>query len=157
MGEFQNYAGTADAVARVARNIVIGGGGRAENITGGNANDFIHDVDEEINAILSSVYMTPLVEITRDGDTFFPQPIPNIARRLAAAYMVQTVYSEIDQNVTAYAEKFGQQALQELNSLSAGVLRGDQNLEGQRKKARNSFANPNVVPRETPATPRTTL
>ena len=157
MGEFQNYAGEPKAVQRVARNIVIGGGGRLENIQGQDANDFINDADEIINSKLSDVYLTPLIKITRDGDTFFPHPIPNIARRIAAALMVQTVYSEVDINVSAYAEKFGAQAVTQLEAHSYGISRGGLHLEGQTILAKNNFANPRVLPRENMPTPRTTI
>ena len=157
MGEFQNYAGDSNGVQRVARNIVIGGGGRLENIKGSDAADFIRDADEVINSKLSDVYLTPLRQITRDGDTFFPHPVPNIARRIAAALMVQTIYSEVDQNVTAYAEKFGAQAMAQLEAHSFGILRGGLHLEGQIPFAKNNFANPRVVPRENMPGPRTTL
>jgi len=157
MGQFQNYAGTTADVQRVARNIVIGGGGRMENINGVDATEFIHDADEVINSALSSVYVTPLSKITRDSDTFFPHPIPNIARRIAAAYMVQTVYSEVEVNVSQYAEKFGQQAIQDLESFSFGILRGDNHLEGQELLTKCNFVNPRVAPREHMPQPRTTL
>jgi len=157
MGQWQNYAGTPDEVQRVAKNIVIGGGGRLENLNGVDASKFLHDADEEINGRLNMVFRTPLVQITRDSETFYPHPIPNLARRIAAAFMVQSVYSEVDQNVSAYAEKFGAQAIAELEELSYGNLRGGMHLEGQKLRAKNNFANPRVVPRENKPAPRTVL
>ena len=157
MGQYQNYAGTLNDVQRVAKNLTLGGGGRLENVQSSQVLDFIHDADSTINSILSSCYQTPLVQITRDGETFFPHPISNIARRIAASYLVQSVYSEVDQNVSANAEKYGAQAIQELESLVYGVCKGDRSLPGQRAKSRVNFANPNSLPREHMPSPRTTL
>ena len=157
MGEFQEYAGDSAAVQRIARNIVIGGGGRLENVNGVDAICFIHDADEIVNATLGSVYITPLRQITRGGETFYPQPIANISRRIAASYMVAAIYTEIDKNVSAAAERLGQQAIRDLEELSYGILRGDSHLEGQIMLAKNNFANPRVVPRENFPSPRVNL
>jgi len=157
MAQFQEYAGTPAAVQRVARNIVISSGGRTQNLSDEGAEDFIHDVDETINSKLSSVYVTPLRKIARDGEQFYPHPIPNLARRMAAAYMVQSIYSEIDQNVTAAAEKFGAQAVAELEALAFGIVRGSRRLQGQFDMAKNNFANPRVLPRENMPSPRQIL
>lgn len=157
MGQFQLYAGSVADVQRVARNLTLGGGGRLENVSAGDALKFLHDADEVVNNALGSVYITPLRQITRDGEAFYPHPIPNLARRLAASYLVSSVYSEIDQNTSAAAEKFGQQATADLEDLSYGILRGDSHLEGQIPLARNNFANPRVVPRERLPSPRQNL
>lgn len=144
---------TALKIANAARNIEIRGG-KAATMTEVNANDFLQWTDDLINAKLSAVYYTPLTQIVRSGVTQYPPPIEFIATNLAAGYMVEALYSRIEPSISDAGKVHKENALQELDELVKGDLVGSYTLDGQTRKARNPFANPNACPLPPPNTNR---
>jgi hypothetical protein len=140
---------TTTKVANIARNIEINTG-RASTLTPTQATDFLDWADDVINSRLSALYYTPLRQITRTGVTRYPAPIEHIASNLAAGYMVESIYSRIDPQVSDAGKAHKENALMELDEICNGILTGSRRIEGQTTKARNSFANPNVIPLEPP-------
>jgi hypothetical protein len=139
----------ASKVANAARNIEIKQGLTA-TMTPTDATQFIEEADQVINSKLSACFYTPLRQITRDTVVKFPDPIPYIATRVAAALMVRSVYSRIEPRVSENADAHLKDALMELDELANGALVGSRRLDGQTLKARNFFVNPQVAPLEPP-------
>ena len=135
---------TVAEVANAARNIEINGG-LTGTMTEGDAGQFIAEAGSLIDSALSPIIYTPVKQITRDSVTSYPNPIPFIARRLAAALMVRSVYSRIDSQMSQVADAHYSDAYRELMSL-VDDLRGGRMLDGQQYKARNFFAHPTASP-----------
>lgn len=140
---------TTIKVANAARNILIGTG-RAETMSAEKAEEFIVWAESEINHRLSPVVATPLNTITRNGVTKYPDPIEHIATQMAAGFMVESVYSRIEPQVSDAGKVHKDNALALLKDISDGVLQGSRRLDGQNHKARNSFVNPSAAPLEPP-------
>lgn len=104
--------------------------------------------DTYINGRLHAVYITPLIQITRTT-TFYPHPIPDIAARLTASFLITDVFSEVEPNVSQASVKNQELAEGELNK----ILSKQYHLEGQRRKPRNFGSNPMTEPLTEPTTP----
>ena len=111
---------------------------------------FIAWADNIINSKLSPVCVTPLRQIVRNGVTGFPEPIEFIATQLAAGYMVESIYSRVEPEISESGKTHKDNAMKHLEDLAGGALVGSIRLDGQSLKARNSFVNPNVVPLDPP-------
>ena len=145
MGLYTN----TEKVANAARNIAIGTG-RAQTLSSNDAESFIVWAESEMNSRMSAVVITPLNTITRSGVTKYPDPIEHIATQLAAGYMVESVFSRIEPQMSESGKVHKENALTLLNEICNGVLQGSRRLDGQRHKARNFFVNPNAAPLEPP-------
>lgn len=140
---------TIPKIRMVAKNLEIGSG-KAVTLTDTEAQAYIDWADDVINSKLSVTYYTPLRQITRGSDTYYPNPIEWIATNLAAGWMVEAVYARIESQISDAGKVHKDNALMELNEFCNGVLTGSRRLEGQTLKARNNFANPYVAPLEPP-------
>lgn len=143
-----NYT-TVSKVAEYARNLEVKYGQMA-TITPADVQIYVDDADTYIDARLNHAYYTPLQQIVRNGVTKFPDPIPLIATKVAAAMAVRSIYSRIDPQVSTSAEQHLNDALRELNRFTEGTYQGTNRLDGQILKARNSFINPQVAPLDPP-------
>lgn len=140
---------TTEAKAtNAARNIEVANG-KAGTMKSDQMNQFILEADEIINSRLGALFYTPLRQITRNSETKYPDPIPFIATRLAAALAVRAIYSRIEPRVSDSADAHFKDAMGELDELAAG-LAGGRHLDGQTRKARNFFVNPDIAPKEPP-------
>jgi hypothetical protein len=142
------YTDTAK-VANAARNIAIGTG-KAETLSSTKAEEFIVWAESEINSKLSPVVFTPLNLITRSGVQKYPDPIEHIATQLAAGFMVESVFARIEPQASESGKVHKENAQTLLKEICDGILQGSRRLDGQRHKARNFFANPQVAPLEPP-------
>ena len=116
--------------------------------------------DDQINAKLSAVYLTPLLRITRTGRnlnlagaevSFFPFPIQDIAIAMVVAQIVIVEYTDVDPNTNEVANGLQQWAEDRLNEIAgADGIVGTIELEGQDHKARSHFAPPTAMPRNIP-------
>ncbi len=140
---------TAEKVANAARNIEIKFG-KAATMTPVQANDFINWAEGLINARLSATYYTPFRQVVRNGITKYPDPIEFLATKIAAGYMVESVYSRIEPQVSDAGKVHKDEALAELDELAGSLLVGSYVLDGQTRKARNFFVNPNAAPLQEP-------
>lgn len=147
------YSGDIDEIKKLIRQVSIGAG-RSDEITAGVVEKFQKDCDSLINSRLSSMFTCPLIQITRDSVTKFPDPIPAIASRWTAAEIVLRAYTEVSPQESAAAEVWRERALAELDEFVNGVVTGSRDLEGQIRRSRNHFAPPTIVPK-TPPLPRT--
>lgn len=134
-------------VANAARNIAINTG-RAQTISAEQAEQFIGWAEDEIDHRLSPVVYTPLILIARQGK--YPHPIEHVATQLASGYLVESVFSRIDPQLSESGKSHKDNAMIILKDICDGVLQGSRRLEGQRHKARNFFVNPTVAPLEPP-------
>lgn len=141
-----NYTDSA-TVANVARNIAISSNQTA-TMTDSEATQFITEAGQIIDSKLSALYFTPLQQITRGTTVKYPDPIPYIATRIAAAMMVRAVYSRIDPQVSENADAHLKDALRELDDLVGGQIMPTRRLDGQIFKSKNSFLNPHAAPLE---------
>lgn len=135
-------------VTNAARNIEVSSG-IAATMRSDQLGQFIAEADQIIDSRLSALFYTPLRQIVRSGVTKYPDPIPYIASRLAAGLAVRAVYSRIDPKVSENAEAHIKDAMKELDDLASG-LAGGRFLDGQTRKARNAFVNPNIAPKDPP-------
>lgn len=140
---------TIDKIANAARNIEITTG-RAATMTSDQAQDFLQWAESVINSRLSATYYTPLRQIVRNGVTKYPDPIEFLTTKIAAGYMVESVYSRIEPQVSDAGKAHKEEALTELDELAGSSLVGSYVLDGQIRKARNFFVNPNAAPLEQP-------
>ncbi len=140
---------TAELVANAARNLEIKNG-RSATLTPAQSNDFIRWADSVINSRLNALYFTPLIQIIRGDETKYPDPIEFIATNLAAGYAVEAIFARLDPNTSESGKSHKENALAELEEIANGVLVGSRRLDGQTRKSRNPFANPNAAPLESP-------
>ena len=132
---------TVEKVRIAAKNLEIHGG-KLSTMLESEFNQILDEADQIINSVLSSVYYVPLRQITRNSTTKYPDPIPYIATRIAAALGVRSAYARIDPQVSENADAHFKDALRELNDIVAYGRR----LEGQDLKYPNSFVNPYSAP-----------
>jgi len=142
-----DYYATTDDVAQIARNLEVSYG-KAATMTPSNVGQFLGFAQQIVNARLSHAYYTPLRKLTRTDGTYYPDPIPYITAKLAAALAVRSVYSRIEPALSQAADSHYNEAIQDLNRFTEGVLRGANSLDGQTPKARNFFVNPYIAPLE---------
>jgi hypothetical protein len=140
---------TVAKVAENARNLEVKFG-QLSTITEVDVQIYVDDANTVVDGRLSHAYYTPLTQITRGGVTKYPDPIPIIATKIAAAMAVRSIYSRIDPQTSASAEQHFNDALRELNRYTEGTFQGNNRLDGQTLKARNSFINPYVAPLDPP-------
>jgi hypothetical protein len=140
---------TVAKVAEYARNLEVKYG-QMSTITADDVQIYVNDADTYLDARLNHAYYTPLQQITRGGVTKYPDPIPLIATKVAAAMAVRSIYSRIDPQVSTSAEQHLNDALRELNRFTEGTYQGTNRLDGQVLKARNFFINPQVAPLDPP-------
>lgn len=140
------YSGTGENIERILTMLEIGGG-RLASLTDEDLAIYQEEVDRLINSRLSSYYATPLA---KNVDGYYPFPIPWIAARLVAADIIHNEFTEIEANKSEAAATMKKNALDELDRLTMGVMRGTQTLVGQREKSRNRFARPTVIPQPSP-------
>jgi len=140
---------TVAKVAEYARNLEVKYG-QMSTITPADVQIYVDDADTYLDARLNHAYYTPLQQITRGGVTKYPDPIPLIATKVAAAMAVRSIYSRIDPQVSTSAEQHLNDALRELNRFTEGTYQGTNRLDGQVLKARNFFINPQVAPLDPP-------
>ena len=138
-----------DKVAEYARNLDVRNGELAA-ITPAQLQVYVDDADTIVNARLVHAYYVPLKQITRSGVTKYPDPIPLIATKIAAANACRSVFSRIDPQASAVAEQHLTDAMRELDKFTNGTFQGSNRLEGQIMKARNFFVNPYVAPLDPP-------
>lgn len=147
------YSGSIDNIKILIRQVVIGSSRDAE-LTIATVQQFQGEVDSLINSRLSPLFTCPLIQITRDSVTKFPDPIPSIASRWTAAEIVLRAYTEVSPQESAAAQVWRERALAELDEFCNGVVTGTRDLEGQIRRSRNHFAPPTMVPKVEPL-PRT--
>lgn len=135
-------------VTNAARNIEVSSG-KAATMHSDQMAIFIAEADQIIDSRLGVLFYTPLRQITRDSVTKYPDPITYIATRLAASLAVTAVYSRVESRVSDNAKAHYEDAMKELDELCAG-LAGGRHLDGQTRKARNFFVNPDIAPKEPP-------
>lgn len=141
---------TINKVQAAAKNIDPAGT-KTSTFTADEYTSFISWGDMVVNGKLSAVYYTPLQTINRAGNSgIYPDPIEWIATNLVAGWIVESAYSRIDPNISDAGKVHKENALRELDEICNGVLGGSRRLEGQVLRARNSFANPWVIPLEPP-------
>jgi hypothetical protein len=140
---------TVEKATEYARNLEVSYG-KASVMSPTQLETYIADADTIINAHLSHAYFTPLKVIVREGVTKYPDPIPFIATKIAAAMAVRSVYSRIDAQVSQNADAHLNDAIRELSRFSDGQFQGSNRLDGQTLKARNFFINPYVAPLDPP-------
>jgi hypothetical protein len=140
---------TADKVAEYARNLEVKYG-KSATITPNQVEIYITDADTVLNARLCHAYYTPLQQIVRGGVTKYPDPVPFIATKVAAAMAIRSIYSRIDAQTSASADQHLTDAMKELNRFTDGTFQGSNKLDGQIPKARNFFVNPYVAPLDPP-------
>lgn len=140
---------TVDKVAEYARNLEVKYG-QNSTITPQDVQIYVDDADTVVNGRLSHAYYVPLQQVTRNNITKYPDPIPFIATKVAAAMAVRAIYSRIDPQTSASAEQHLNDSLRELNRYTEGTFQGNNRLEGQTLKARNSFINPYIAPLDPP-------
>lgn len=147
------YSGNIDNIKKLIRQVSIGTG-RADEITAGVVEEFQLEVDSLMNSRLSPLFTCPLIQITRDSVTKFPDPIPSIAARWVAAEIVLRAYTEVSPQESDAAKVWRERALAELDEFCDGAQTGTRDLEGQIRRSRNHFAPPTIVPKTVPL-PRT--
>ncbi len=141
-----NYTTTANVQA-MAKNLELSGDTiKTSMFTNIDINSFLAFADSVIDSNLSAVYFTPLQQITRGGGLKYPDPIPFIATCLAAGWMVESVYSRIDPQISDAGKVHKEKAIQELEAF---VLRS-RRLDGQIHRNQNSFINPQIAPLNVP-------
>lgn len=98
--------------------------------------------DRWIDGRLRSVYLCPLVVVTRGSDQRYPDPIPEIARRWIAGTIVMDCFTDVQPNQQESAKAYIAQAEAELAQCLLPLYR----LEGQRLKSRNPGSDPQSEP-----------
>lgn len=136
-------------VQSMAKNISMNGG-KTATVTPDDVTAYLNWADDYINAKLHSVYYVPLTTITRNGITNYPPPIQFIATNLAAGWLVESIYQRIEPEISDAGKVHKENAMREIDELYQGALIGSNILQGQVRKARNSFIDPNVAPLEPP-------
>jgi len=153
------YSGTLDDVKRVAKNIRVGEDVADDTnfaFTPAQAERFQAEADSVINARLRSIYLLPLRKVTLPGGVLdYPDPIPKIARELAASLMAISAYQESEPAFTESAKQMYESADKTLNDLVAGLTRGTVDMQGQHPMARDAFIDPYTAPLGAPPRPRT--
>lgn len=142
------YSGSVSDVQVVLRSLGIGSG-TLDSLSPTAVEESQKKVDGDVNAALYIIYYTPLSQITRGGQTAYPDPIPAMARRLVAADLILNTMTGIDQNVIQTAQNIAQEETRRLYDLGSGLV-GASRLSGQLLKSRNRFAPPGVVPSPLP-------
>lgn len=137
---------TLNKLKNYARSIEIQDGALTATLNSSDANDFLSDADTIIDSKLSTVYFTPLRQITRGGVTYYPNPIPVIATKIAAYLAIRSVHSRIEPRKSEAAESNYNDAINELDRLADGEYVGTRRLEGQTMRAKNYFINPYIAP-----------
>lgn len=147
------YSGDIANIKKLIRQVSIGTG-RADEITQATVEEFQVEIDSLINSRLSPLFTCPLIQITRDGVTKFPDPIPAIAARWVAAEIVLRAYTEVSPQESNAAKVWRERSLAELDEFCDGAQTGTRDLEAQIRRSRNHFAPPTIVPKTVPL-PRT--
>lgn len=98
--------------------------------------------DEFINSRLNSLYFVPFTTIVRNLVAKYPDPIPEIARKLVVGYAALDIYSEVEPNKLTAAQDLIAIATKELDR----VANQEFYLTGQRRKSRNPGSNPYTEP-----------
>lgn len=148
---------TTQAKVKISAHNIGDTEGRVAALTGSELDQFIAEADEVINSKLSALFFTPLQTITRDNVTKYPDPVPYIATRIAAALAVITIYSRIDPQQSENARTHFENALRELDDMYQGAVMGSRRLDGQKLKAKTPFLNPYAAPLEPPKGPLGTI
>lgn len=148
------YSGdNIDEIKKLIRQVSIGAG-RSDEITPEVVAKFQKECDSLINSRLAPMFTCPLIQITRDGETKYPDPISAIAARWVAAEIVLRAYTEVSPTESDAAKVWRERSLAELDELCDGAQTGTRDLEGQIRRSRNHFAPPTIVPKTVPL-PRT--
>ena len=141
------YSDPQNLVLLHVRQIGVGSD-RSSTVTPATVSYYQQFADSFINGRLSSIYVMPLLQLNRPSlsGLSYPDPIPEIARRLTASYLVLDVFTEIEPNVTSNAQAQMAIAENELQKIS----NPDYFLEGQIRKPRNPGSNPFTEPASYP-------
>lgn len=148
------YSGTdIEEIKKLIRQVSVGAG-RSDEITPAIIAKFQKEIDSAIDSRLSPLFTCPLIQITRDGETKYSDPISFIACRWVAAEIVLRAYTEVSPQESDAAKVWRERSLAELDELCDGAQTGTRDLEGQIRRSRNHFAPPTIVPKTVPL-PRT--
>jgi len=142
------YSGTIDDLKRILKTLNIGSG-TLDDLQTTNVEASQADIDQKIDSFLSNIYYTPLKQIVRSGVTKYPDPIPEIARRMVCADLILNTLVDIDTSVVGTAQGVIADARRELFELGSKLV-GSTRLEGQREKTRNHFVPPGIAPASDP-------
>ena len=142
------YSGTVADIQLVLRSLSIGSGS-LDSLNDTQVEESQKKVDGDINVAMYVIYYTPLIQITRNGVTAYPDPIPAMARRLVAADLILNTMTGIDQNVIQTAQNIAQEEIRRLYDLGSGIV-GASRLSGQLLKARNRFTPAGIAPSPSP-------
>ena len=143
------YSGTEQNMKRILRAVKVGDD-RLSSITSEDLAFYQSEADSLINIMLSGTYYTPLVEITVDGVTGYPDPIPHVARLQTAIIVLESIYTETEPNSAPIVEKYKQEIKSVVDRIIKGSYCGTYVLRGQRLLAKTRFTNPYVSPKENP-------
>jgi len=138
------YSGSLSEIQNVLKALGIGSG-TIDDISPETVYASQADIDQRINGALSNMYDTPLVQITRDSVTKYPDPIPELARRLVASDLIINTLTDVDANVMATATVIASESKRDLFNLVTG-LTGANQLAGQHRRVRNHFMPPGIAP-----------
>ncbi len=142
------YSGTQNEIETVLRTLGIGAG-TLDDLAPDDVARSQGDIDQRINSALSMLYYTPLKLITRNGTQKYPDPIPELARRMVAADLIINTLTDVASNIIATAEAMSKESKRDLFNLANGIT-GANWLDGQIKKTRNHFMPPNIAPASEP-------
>ena len=151
-----HYAGTWEDIARYMTTVSIGTG-EADTIKispeANELEDYLTEVDNEINSILSEVYYIPLRKIKRGSTEEYPRPIKQIAIRMVVGILIDAFYQAAQPAYSQYGRAMKEEALNQVEGLVNGDLQygGIRRLEGQKTKAgRNHFVSTGIKPAKSP-------
>ncbi|MFA5759992.1 MAG: hypothetical protein WC942_11645, partial [Clostridia bacterium] len=109
-----HYAGTWEDIARYMTTVSIGTG-EADTIKispeANELEDYLTEVDNEINSILSEVYYIPLRKIKRGSTEEYPRPIKQIALRMIVGILIDVFYQAAQPAYSQYGRAMKEEAL----------------------------------------------
>ena len=144
-----HYSGVQVEIERVLKSVKIGTD-RLSSITPVDLDWYQSQADAEINDMLSGSYYVPLKQVTVDGVTKFPDPIPIIAAMQTAVLIMQIHYTEVEPNEMNSVTQLKEEIRRRIAKIIDGATVGANVLRGQLLRARTHFVNPRVAPREDP-------
>ena len=145
------YSGVQGDITELLKSTVRIGSDRLSSFTPAELENFQRRADTLINLKLSGSFYTPLVMISVDGLSKYPDPLPLLAQYLTCALLLRSAYlHEPNGDIQAAIKTIEDETDGIFSMIINGAAVGASPLRGQRLMGRNRFQNPRIAPRENP-------
>ena len=153
------YSGEVSAITRHLQSLISVGTGEADDLDPDEIPEWQQEADDEIDAILSQCYYTPLRKVPRKrtgGDVtwVYPEQVVESARQLVVAKLISAKYRGSQfAGSSEVAKATREEAIIAMSEVVNDTLSaGSSILRGQKLRGRNRFVRPQITP-SSPGTP----